>query len=276
LELFLVARNPDPDSRLPYLVRLPLDGGLVLRAREPWPRTARVYCHEADDPWPDAPDLVDEVAVRSCTRRGPAVDLVLGRGREARSQFVFTTLKGGRPAVFWQTPATARAARPGQRVPRRRAAGQGDLVIVVDTRERYPWKFAGQQVETRRAALRAGDYAVLDADGEVLAAVERKSLANLAADLVSGGLGFALGELAALPRAAVVCEGRYADLLGLEHVQPGFVLDLLARLQVRYPSVGLFFAGSRKLAEEYAFRFLGAARAELLVDSADPPGLGSG
>jgi hypothetical protein len=41
--VFLVARNPQEDSRLPYLVWLPLDGGLVLKARAPWPVTARVY-----------------------------------------------------------------------------------------------------------------------------------------------------------------------------------------------------------------------------------------
>lgn len=32
---FLVARNPEPDSTLPYLIRLPLgEGELVLKARE--------------------------------------------------------------------------------------------------------------------------------------------------------------------------------------------------------------------------------------------------
>jgi hypothetical protein len=35
---FGVARNPDPDSRLPYLVRLPIDGGLILKVRDTWPR----------------------------------------------------------------------------------------------------------------------------------------------------------------------------------------------------------------------------------------------
>jgi hypothetical protein len=34
---FVVARNPDPESKLPYLVRLPIDGGLVLKSREDWP-----------------------------------------------------------------------------------------------------------------------------------------------------------------------------------------------------------------------------------------------
>ena len=37
----LFAANPDPDSSLPFLIRLPLpDGELVLKARDSWPRTA--------------------------------------------------------------------------------------------------------------------------------------------------------------------------------------------------------------------------------------------
>jgi len=31
---FRVTRNPDPQSRLPYLVWLPIERGLVLKARE--------------------------------------------------------------------------------------------------------------------------------------------------------------------------------------------------------------------------------------------------
>ena len=50
---FVVARNPQADSKLPYLLRLPLEGGLVLKAREPWPATARVYCHRFEEAWPE-------------------------------------------------------------------------------------------------------------------------------------------------------------------------------------------------------------------------------
>jgi hypothetical protein len=260
---FLVARNPDADSRLPYLLRLPIDGGLVLRAKERWPSTTRVFCYAAQDPWPEDAELVDDLAVSACRRRGVAIDLVLERVRKNRSQFVFTTVRGGHPAVFWQTPSAARNARPGVRVPSRRASGHDELIVAADSRERYGYRFAAQRASIVRQALRAGDYAVLAADGSVLAAVERKSVADLANSLVDGSLGFALAELAELPRATVVVEGRYGDLLSLEHVPPGFALDLLARLQVRYPSVPIVFAGSRKLGEEYTFRFLGAARAEL-------------
>ncbi|MBW3668044.1 MAG: hypothetical protein KY443_02415 [Actinobacteria bacterium] len=61
---------------------------------------------------------------------------LLDRYRENRSQFVVTTLKGGREGIFWQTAKTTRKTRPGMRLPTRRSAG-GVLEIVVDTRERY-------------------------------------------------------------------------------------------------------------------------------------------
>jgi hypothetical protein len=49
---FVVARNHDEASSLTYLVRLPLDGGLVLKVRDVWPTTARVYGHPFDGAWP--------------------------------------------------------------------------------------------------------------------------------------------------------------------------------------------------------------------------------
>lgn len=266
---FLIARNPDPDSTLPYLLRLPIDGGVVLRAKATWPTTARVFCFAGEDDWPDDADIVEEHPVRSCRRRGTAIDLLLERKSNNRSQFVFTRLKGGRPAVFWQTAKTAKAARPGARMPTRRAAGQRDLRIVADTRERYAYRFPGRQAIVERAAVAAGDYAVLDDDGEVLATVERKTLDNFVANLVDGSLQFQLAALSEAPRAAVVVEGRYEALLALTHTQPGWVLDLLARTQVRHPSVPIVFAGSRRHAEEYTFRFLGAAVTEL--SAAEPP-----
>jgi hypothetical protein len=261
-EQFLIARNPDGDSTLPYLLRLPLDGGIVLRAKDTWPTTSRVFCFEGDDEWPDDAQIVERLDVRACRRRGSAVDLVLARGSNNRSQFVFTKLRGGRPAVFWQTAKTAKAARPGARMPKGRAAGQSELVIVSDGRERYAYRFPTQKATVVKGTLRAGDYAVTDDAGAVLAAVERKRFENFVGALVDGSLLFQLAELAELPRAAVVVEGRYEDLLRLEHVQPGWVLDLVARTQVRYPTIPIVFAGSRKHAEEYTYRFLGAARAE--------------
>ncbi len=258
--MFVVASNPQPDTKLPFLVKLPLEGGLVLKARDTWPRTSRVYCHPFEEDWPEDPEIVEAVPVLLCRKRGAAIALVLDRPRLARSQFVFTEVKG-RPAIFWQTQKTARGANPGGRVPRRRALADG-FTIAVDSRERYPFRFAGREVRTERAALPAGDYAVRGEDGVIVAAVERKSLENLATTLSDGTLAFQMQRLAELPLSAVVVEGRYPALLGSGHVPGAWLGDVLARLQVRYPEVQVVFADSRRFAEEWTYRFLAAAIAD--------------
>ena len=186
------------------------------------------------------------------------VDLVLDRPRLNRSQFVFTETRG-RPAIFWQTRNAARAANPGARIPRGRAAVQG-FTIAVDTRERYPYRFAGRDVRTERVALPAGDYGIL-ADGDPIVSVERKTLENLAASLSDGTLAFQMQRLSEVPSSAVVVEGRYSALFKLEHAPAAWLADMLARLQVRYPEVQVMFAESRRFAEEWTYRFLATALA---------------
>lgn len=251
---FVVVRNPQADSKLPYLVRLPLEDGLVLKARETWPSSARVYCHRFEDPWPADAEVIECEPVRLCRRRGAAVDLVLERASRARSQFVFTQVRG-RDAIFWQTQRTARSANPGARVPRGRALSE-PLAVLVDTRERYPYRFANHDVERHREALAAGDYAVRAASGELLASVERKTLENLASSLSDGTLAFQLARLAELPLAAVAVEGRYSALLDSKHAPPGWLADQLVRLQARYAQVPLLFLDSRRHAEDWTHRFL--------------------
>ncbi|MGI8661888.1 MAG: ERCC4 domain-containing protein [Acidimicrobiales bacterium] len=255
--VFRVARNPDELSTLPYLIEVPLASGpLHLKAKDTWPRTAKVYLHRADR-WPAEAELLEEVAVRSCVRRGVAVDLVLDRSRENRSQIVFTTLKGGREGIFWQSARTTRKTRPGLRVPTRRSAA-GALEIIVDTRERYAWKFADQQATTTKRAFVVGDYAV-ELDGTIVATVERKKRQDIAGRLVDGSLLITLGELATVPRAAIVVEDRWADVFRLQHVSPSMVAEMIPAAQVRYPTVPIVFCETRALAQEWTYRFLGAA-----------------
>jgi hypothetical protein len=261
----IIARNPDEGSTLPYLLRLPLGAdGILLKARETWPRTAKVYCHRADE-WPAEPEIVERVAVRSCSRRGAAIDLVLDRARENRSQFVFTRARG-REVIFWQSPRTTKKARPNVALPTRRASGHV-LEIVVDSHERYAWTFSKQQATTVRRALAVGDYAVEHA-GEIVASVERKSLADLVATLISGKLHFVLAHLATVPRAALVVEDRYSSVFKLDRVAPSVVGEGLAEAQVRVPSVPIIFCETRPLAQEWTYRFLGAALAHRELDAA--------
>ena len=251
-----MARNPELGSSLPFLVLLPLPGGaVVLKVRDVWPRTAKIYCHRAAE-WPDDPEIVERVPVRDCRQRGAAVDLVLDRARENRSQFVFTKARG-RDVIFWQSARTARQARPNVTVPTARAAGQ-HLEILVDVHERYPWTFAHQQATTLRRPLPAGDYAV-EVDGTIVAAVERKSLADLVSTMTGGRLRYLLAELAAVPAAAVVVEDRYSAVFKLERVRPAVIAEGLGEAAARFPSVPIVFAETRPLAQEWTYRFLGAA-----------------
>jgi hypothetical protein len=255
----LIARNPEPDSSLPYLLRLPLGDGLVFRTKDTWPRTNALYCHPVPgSDWPEQPEIVERVALRACARRGAAIDVVADRSREQRSQIVYTVARG-REMVFWQSPRTRKQARPDVRLPTARAAGIPELEIVVDAHERYPYRFTSQKVRTTRRGLPCGDYAIA-VGGQLVAAVERKSLPDLVSSLTSGRLRYALGELATLPRAAVVVEDRYSGIFSLGRVRPAQVVDGLAELQVRWPTVPITFCETRKLAEEWTYRYLAAAR----------------
>ena len=256
----LIAKNPAADSTLPYLMLVPVAGGLVFRTKGTWPRTSALYCHPVPrTDWPSEPELVEQIPLKACARRGAAIDIVADRSREHRSQLVFTMARG-REMVFWQAPRTRKQARPAVRVPTARAAGVAELEILVDAHERYPYRFASQQTRTQRTPLACGDYAV-QVDGQTVAAVERKSLDDLIGSVSSGRLRFALGELAALPRAAVVVEDRYSRIFAQDRVRPAQVADGLAELQVRWPSVPIVFCETRKLAEEWTYRYLAAAYA---------------
>jgi hypothetical protein len=257
---FVIARNPDADSTLPYLLRVPYgEHGILLKARDTWPRVSKIYCHRVEE-WPADPEVVERVATRSCTRRGAAIDLVLERGRENRSQFVMSFAKGGREAVFWQTSRTTKQARPQVRTPTARAHGIESLEIVVDAQERYAWGFADHQVQTRRMRLPAGDYGVF-LDDALVGAVERKSLQDLVSSLTSGKLKYQLAALAAVPHGAVVVEDRYSQVFKHAIVRPSVIAEGLAECQVAFPSVPIVFGETRKLAQEWAYRFLGAALA---------------
>jgi hypothetical protein len=258
---FVVARNPDLESSLPYLLQVPVGGGLVLKAAEPWPLSSRVYCHPLDSVPEGELDIVQEVGVRMCAWRGRAVDLVLDRSQHNRSQFVFTTAHG-RPAIFWQTPLVSRRSQHRFRMPRGRAPGVGGLTIEVDTREQRPYEFAGREVSVLRRALFAGDYAVRGASG-VVAAVERKTANDFATSATSGVPAFAMADLSALPVSAVVVEERYSAVIAHSHVKPGWLADLIARLHIRAPNVPIVYAESRALAEDWTYRFLATAWRQL-------------
>ncbi|MGA5275461.1 hypothetical protein ACPCKL_16995 [Streptomyces cellulosae] len=74
----VIARNPEVGSSLPYLLRLPVGGQVLLfKVKDTWPRTASVYCHPVDlGQWPEESvsffDVAtDRVTVREAQRARP-------------------------------------------------------------------------------------------------------------------------------------------------------------------------------------------------------------
>lgn len=203
---------------------MPLGDGIVLGTSGTWPRTKALYCYPVPtSDWPADAEIVEKVPLVSCVRRGAAIEVIAARARENRSQIVFTTARG-RDAVFWQSPRTRKQARPQVRTPTAGAAGIEELEIVVDVYERYAYRFAAKPVRVVKQALRCGDYGVVH-EGAPVAAVERKSLSDLVSSLIGGKLRYAVGQLAALDRAAVVVEDRYSQVFKLGYARPSVVAD---------------------------------------------------
>ncbi|WP_175477075.1 ERCC4 domain-containing protein [Ruania alba] len=110
--------------------------------------------------------------------------------------------------------------------------------------------------------MAAGDYAV-ELDGTVIASVERKSLPDLVSTLTTGKMRYLAADLSDLPRAAIVVEDRYSQVFALEHVRPSVVAEAVAEHHARFPQVAIMFCETRALAQEWTYRFLAAALAEV-------------
>jgi hypothetical protein len=61
----------------------------------------------------------------------------------------------------------------------------------------------------------------------------------------------------------VVVEERYSQVFKLDRVRPSVVADGIAECQIRFPTVPIVFCETRKLAQEWTYRFLAAARVGL-------------
>jgi hypothetical protein len=155
-------------------------------------------------------------------------------------------------------PANHEAVPAGRTHADRTRRGYRRTGIVVDSHERYGCTFADKPVATTRQTLPCGDYGLM-ADGRLVAVVERKSLSDLTSGLLSGKFKYQLTELSALPRAAVVVEDRFSEIFTLTFARPAVVADGLAELQVGFPNVPIVFCQTRKLAQEYTYRYLAAA-----------------
>lgn len=261
---WVIERTEHP--RLPFRIRI-IQGGrtlLAVRAAAPWPGPGQnIFCLPEHLPSEEAPfEAIERVPVLHLARVGRKLTVALDRGTRKRCEFLSVERPGHdgqvRRQLFFRTESAIRAHRS-----RTRAELVGDgpgLTVVVDSAERYPWRFPGAQVRRRR--LMAGDYALLQGE-RVTATVERKSLDNLLGDIGSlQTLHQHLALLAAQPSPALVIEAQYADFLDDHHVggrwPVAYLARVLAELAALHPTLPIVYAGNRKLANLWCQRFFTA------------------
>lgn len=255
------------DERFPYCLSIVQDGKIILclRVQERWPGTkGQIFCLSGDDEeWMRPRAEIERVPVVSLKRYGKRLAVILDRPRNKRCDFLFLkkpykTKEGEYEQIFWRTQQALRERRPKVKLTLR---GAESLQILVDSAERYPWRFPGCEVE--RASLPVGDYA-LEGDYGFLSIVERKTFDNMLSEF--GRMSTfhqILGELEAYPYHALVIEAAYADFLKpdrLKFYSPAFAAKVIGELHAMHPKLNIVFAGNRKLANEWTLRFFSAIK----------------
>ncbi|NLU10832.1 MAG: hypothetical protein GXW90_07885 [Tepidanaerobacter acetatoxydans] len=252
------------NEKFPYRLSIKMDDKtkLCLRVQSKWPGAGtQIFCLRESEDYSDSIEEIERVPVVNLSRYGKRLSVVLDRATNKRCEFLFLKKKykqkeGEYEQIFWRTQQGLRERKPKVRLT---AQGNAQIHILIDTNEKYPWKFNDCTVE--RKALDAGDYALLRKDG-IVAVVERKTFENLRSDLSNLPIFHQkLGEMEAYAHSALVVEANYSDFLNPDKLTvytPSFMAKALAELSALHPKTKIIFAGNRKLANEWTLRFFEA------------------
>jgi len=257
--------------RFPYRVTIEQGGRLVLalRTQGRWPGPgAQIFCIRETELDPAEPlEEVERAAVANLVRVGRKLVVTLDRGSRKRCEFLSVQKPrkngaGELEQIFFRTETGIRAHRSRSRI-ELRTTDTIPVRVVIDSLERYPWKFPGATVERRKLA--AGDYALLDRE-RVVAVVERKSFDNLLADFGQiQALHQQLADLAGHAAAALVIEADYRDFLDPKRLDGRWpaphAARVLAEIAALHPTLPVIYAGNRKLANLWTWRFFRAVAA---------------
>ena len=235
---------------------------LAVRAQAAWPGPGQqIFClRERDLDQVESLEPVERVPVVHLTRVGRKLVVVLDRAQRKRCEFLTVEKprrdgRGSYEQVFFRTESGIRAHRSRSRVELR--AAPPTLAVVIDSAERYPWRFPGAAVTRRK--LPVGDYGLF-AGEHLRAVVERKSFDNLLGDVGAlQALHQQLADLASTPAAALVIEADYRDFLDPARLRgrwpAAYLARVLGELAVLHPTLPIIYAGTRKLANAWTHHF---------------------
>lgn len=261
------------NPRFPVRIAIEEEGKTLfaVRAQEAWPGAkGNVFCIR-DGSEREERDLfreVERVPIVHFERFGKSIQVVLDRSTRKRCEFLvlerkYKNKEGSYEQIFFKTQAGISAHKSRSRVAL--PAGAVSLHVVIDTAERYPWKFPKAKVERRK--LPCGDYALVQ-DERICAVVERKTFDNLLSDFGNiAVLHQGLRELTTYSYAALVIESDYGDFLNPKRLAgrwpPSHGYRVLSELQAMHPSLPIIFAGTRKEANLWTYGFFRAVTKRL-------------
>ncbi|WP_150468910.1 ERCC4 domain-containing protein [Cysteiniphilum sp. SYW-8] len=254
-------------DKFPYRVSIIEKGNptLSLLTQDKWPgASGNIFCIRANEkPEIISGKVIEEVPVVFVKRVGKRLSIMLDRSVKKRCEFLFLrkkykTKEGYYEQIFFRTQ---------QGINQHRTRGNlslqpklADLEVVIDSNERYPWKFGEHNIT--RQNLSVGDYALM-LDNEIEAIVERKTFDNMLSDIAKiQVLHQQLTELSTYRHAAVVIEAQYGDFLSSDKIgkysSPAHMGRALAELSVLHPNLPIIYAGNRKEANHWSLRFFEA------------------
>ncbi len=256
------------NPRFPFRIVLEQDGRTLfaVRAQDSWPgQRGNVFCIR-DGSDPDDVDMFEDlerVPVLSFDRFGKSLQIILDRPVKKRCEFLilekpYKNKPGSYEQIFFKTQTAQSQHRSKSRLSLQPA--KTPFKVVIDSGERYPWKFPKAEEERRK--LPAGDYALVYED-KILSVVERKTFDNLMSDFGRiATLHRVFRELSTLPHPAVVIEAEYGDFMNpdrLEHkYKPAHCYRALAELHAMHPDLPIIYARTRKEANLWTYAFFRA------------------
>lgn len=250
---------------------------VAVRAQASWPGPGQqVFClRERDFDPSELLTPVERVPVAHLTRLGRKLAIVLDRPTRKRCELLAISKpyrdagRGVHEQIFFRTESGIRAHRSRSHA-ELRTDGVA-LTVLVDSAERYPWRFPNARTERRK--LRSGDYALLQ-DGRIVAVVERKTFDNLLTDIGAvQALHHQLADLASNEKVALVVEAEFGDFLDPARLRgrwpAAFVGKVLAELSALHPRLPIIFAGNRRLANRWTHQFFLALAASAASSQLD-------
>ncbi len=256
------------NPRFPFRIALEKDGKTLfaVRSQDSWPgQRGNVFCvrdgSQADEL--DMFETLERIPILSFDRFGKSLRITLNRPNKKRCEFLildkpYKNKPGSYEQIFFKTQTAQSQHRSKSRLSLQPTAEP--FKVVIDSAERYPWKFPKATIERRR--LPAGDYALVQEE-KILSVVERKTFDNMVSDFGQiANLHRVLKELSGLSHPAMVIEADFGDFLNpdrLEHgYKPAHCYRALAELQAMHPSLPIIFARTRKEANLWTYGYFRA------------------